>query len=138
MEISKDIESAYQLALEAYNKAYAKYSNFHVGAALKVKGISDLVVGCNVENASYGATVCAERTAINASIAKHGNVGFEYIMVVTNTTPATLPCALCLQVIAEFCEGDFPIYLANLKGVERKLLFKELLTTPFSSIPQQD
>ncbi|MCO4795448.1 MAG: cytidine deaminase [Bacteriovoracaceae bacterium] len=130
--MEKQIESAYKVALKAREKAYAPYSHFKVGAALKIVGHDEIIPGCNVENASFGATVCAERTALLASVANHGKCEMEYIVVVTDTEPATQPCALCLQVMGEFSKPDTPVYLANLKGVQSKLSFKELLPNPFT------
>lgn len=136
-KIDPIVEMAFKNAIQVQNKAHAPYSNFHVGAALKVKGSDKVYYGCNVENASYGATVCAERTAFQTSIADNGKQDYEFLIVVTNTNPAIGPCGLCLQVISEFCAPDFPIYLANPQGIQRKILFKDLLASPFSKIPDQ-
>lgn len=137
MEVDPQVEKAFQEAIKTQNNAYAPYSNFNVGAAIKVKGQEKVFYGCNVENASYGATVCAERTAIQSSVAALGKTEFEFLIVVTNTDPAIGPCGLCLQVISEFCGPDFPIYLANPKGIQKKVLFKDILSSPFSEIPDQ-
>lgn len=137
MQVDPIVEKAFQAAIEAQKNAHAPYSNFHVGAAIKVKGKDKVYYGCNVENASYGATVCAERTAIQTSVCAEGKTEFEFLIVVTNTDPAIGPCGLCLQVISEFCAPDFPIYLANPQGIQRKVLFKDLLSSPFSKIPEQ-
>lgn len=137
MSFSPEVLSAFELASNVQNNAHAPYSNFQVGAAIKIKNHKDVVVGCNVENASYGATVCAERVAITSSVAKYGKPEFEFLVVVTNTDPAIGPCALCLQVISEFCSSDMPIYFANRNGIQKKILFKDLLPSPFSKIPDQ-
>jgi cytidine deaminase len=136
MQVDSVVQKAFEGAVKVQNNAHAPYSNFHVGAAIKVKGEDKVFYGCNVENASYGATVCAERTAIQTSVA-NGKKQFEFLIVVTNTDPAIGPCGLCLQVISEFCSPDLPIYLANPKGIQRKVLFKDLLSSPFSKIPDQ-
>lgn len=128
---SKEVIKAYELAKEVRQNAHAPYSHFLVGACLKIDGQDEFITGCNVENVSYGATICAERNAFTAMIARFKKVTPEFIVVVTDTEPATMPCALCLQVMAEFCEKDFVIYMANLKGIDRKASFEELLPTPF-------
>ncbi len=129
------LDLAFKVAIEARKNAYAPYSGFKVGAALSVMGTDKIYSGCNVENASYGATMCAERTAIFSAVAENGKVPFEFCIVVTDTEYATPPCALCLQVFSEFCPPDFPIYLGTLKGIQKKVLLKELLPVPFNKIP---
>lgn len=96
----------------AWERAYAPYSHFHVGAALlRVDG--SILAGCNVENASYGGTICAERTAICAAAAQGMRPGdLLALVVVTEAETLTPPCGLCRQVIAEFAE-EVPILLAN-------------------------
>ncbi len=130
------LDKAFNVALNARNNAYAPYSGFKVGAALVVKGTDRIFPGCNVENASYGGTICAERTAIVSSIAATGHSDFEFCVVVTDASPASPPCALCLQVFSEFCNPDFPIYLASTEGIEKKVLLKDLLPVPFNKIPE--
>lgn len=122
---------AWTMACQNRLNAHAPYSKFFVGAALKIKGVEELIPGCNVENASYGATVCAERTAFQVARALHGNFVPEYLVLVTDTQPAVAPCALCLQVMSEFCDGDFPIYLANTQGLESRVSFENLLPIRF-------
>lgn len=131
MSAENQIQQVYQEALKARSRAHAPYSKFAVGAAVKLKGIDQPVVGCNVENASFGATVCAERSALLSAVSQHGTLQPEYIVIVTGEDGATQPCALCLQVMAEFCADEMPVYMANLKGVQKKLTFKELLPHPF-------
>ncbi len=94
-------------AREAAGRAYAPYSHFYVGAALLLAG-GEIMTGCNVENASYGATVCAERVAIFAAVAA-GLLGPDMPPAALAVTAQ--PCALCLQVLAEFAPPDFPIIL---------------------------
>ena len=130
------LDLAYKTAVEARERAHAPYSGFKVGAALSVKGVEKIYPGCNVENASYGGTVCAERTAMFNAVAENGKIPFEFCVVVTDTDFATPPCALCLQVFSEFCSPDFPIYLGTVKeGIQKKMLLKELLPVPFNKIP---
>ncbi len=130
------LDKAFKIALDARENAYAPYSNFKVGAALGVKNNDKIFPGCNVENASYGGTICAERTAIVSSVAALGKVEYDFCVVVTGSKPASPPCALCLQVFSEFCPPDFPIYLASPAGIEKKMLLKELLPVPFNEIPE--
>lgn len=137
MSFDPIVVKVYEKAMSAQKNAHAPHSNFQVGAAFKIKNSDEIVAGCNVENASYGATVCAERVAITSSIANLGKPEFEFLVVVTNTDPAIGPCALCLQVLSEFCSPDMPIYLANKNEIQSKLTFKDFLPNPFSKIPEQ-
>jgi cytidine deaminase len=117
-------------ARAARENAHAPYSNFRVGAALQAKS-GRVFTGCNVENASYGLTCCAERVAIFKAISE-GERGFDTIAVVTDTEKLTPPCGACRQIIWEFC-GDVEVVMANLKGkVERERAGK-LLPRPFDS-----
>lgn len=125
------IQTALQFAHEARNRAYAPYSKFQVGACLKVKGQDLYFSGCNVENASYGATVCAERTAIHNAISQNGLIPFEFLLLLTDTNPVATPCGICRQTLAEFCPPEFPIHLANLSGVQKTLTLSELLPHQF-------
>jgi len=119
-------------AREARKNAYAPYSGYCVGAAIATSGTDPATfTGVNVENASYGATVCAERVALHAAIAA-GHRDFSAIAVVTPGPEAAPPCGLCLQVLSEFCD-DLVIYLATADGAEvRETSLQELLPTRFS------
>jgi homotetrameric cytidine deaminase len=125
----------FEKARASRERAYAPYSGFKVGAAMKTRS-GEIYGGCNVENASYGATICAERGAIMAAIADEGSVEFEHLVVVTAADPPSVPCALCLQVISEFCGEDFPIHLADQEGIRRSVRLGELLPHPFNEIPE--
>ncbi len=124
-------QDAYNLAMEARSRAYAPYSHFQVGAALKLRGVDQPVAGCNVENASYGGTICAERSAVVSAISQYGKRELEYILVLTGTTPASQPCAFCLGVLAEFAGPELPIILANEKGIDRVTALGDFLPTTF-------
>ena len=118
------------VARQSRENAHAPYSNFRVGAALRA--ISGRVFGgCNVENATYGLTVCAERTAIFKAISE-GERGFDAICVVTDTDALTPPCGACRQLIWEFC-GDIPVILANLKGKTEIVQMRDLFPRPFDN-----
>jgi len=117
-----------RVATAAREHAFAPYSRFRVGAALR--GESGAIYGgCNVENASYGLTVCAERVAIWKAVSE-GERRFQAICVVADTAELTPPCGACRQIIWEFC-GDIPVILANLKGDRVVYSMAELLPRPF-------
>ena len=117
-----------EAAAQARLKAYAPYSGFKVGAALRTAG-GRIFTGCNIENSSYGLTVCAERVAIFKAVSV-GETEYSQICVVTDTDDLTLPCGACRQVICEFC-GDLPVIAANLKGVRKTYRSMELFPQPF-------
>ncbi len=133
MKLTKTVEAAVKAALKTRKNSYSPYSDFKVGAALKLKGVDHAVTGTNVENASYGGTVCAERAAVFRAVAEHGRIRPEFLVVATTEKKATVPCAICLQVLAEFCSDSMPVYLANESGVQRQLKFQDLLPEPFRS-----
>jgi cytidine deaminase len=119
----------YRAAMDARDKAWAPYSKFQVGAALLLPN-GDIVTGCNVENATYGATVCAERTAVGCAVAG-GHREFRAICIVTDLEEPAAPCGICRQVLAEFCD-DLPIMLANPDGDRARVTLSELLPRRFS------
>lgn len=131
MLVSSEVEKAFKAAKLARLRAHVPYSHFQVGAALQIKESSEAIVGCNVENASFGATICAERSALLSAISRHGPIHPEFLVVVTDDSSPTVPCALCLQVLAEFCANEMPVHLANLQGVQITRPFKEFLPYPF-------
>lgn len=115
-------------ARQAREHAVADFSNFKVGAALLTSS-GDVVTGCNVENASYGLTMCAERVAIFKALSE-GHRSFTSIVIVADTEDPTPPCGACRQIIWEFC-GDVEVTLANLQQVTKTLRMKDLLPLPF-------
>lgn len=117
-------------AKQARENAHAPYSNFRVGAALRATS-GRVYTGCNVENSTYGLTVCAERVAIFKAISE-GERGFDAIAVVAHTDVLTPPCGACRQIIWEFC-GDVPVILANLKGQVEVHRMSKLFPKPFDS-----
>ena len=117
-------------AKAAREKAYAPFSKFKVGAALRTPS-GKVFGGCNVENATYGLTVCAERVAIFKAISE-GERKFDAIAVVTDTNTLTPPCGACRQLIWEFC-GDVPVVMSNLLGKVEELRMSQLFPKPFDS-----
>ena len=117
-------------AREVRERAHAPYSNFQVGAAVETED-GTIYTGCNVESASYGLTVCAERVAIWKGVSE-GAKKFGRIAVVVDTEELTPPCGACRQVIWEFC-GDAPVMLSNLNGKTETIRMSELLPRAFDS-----
>ena len=115
-------------ARAAREHAVADFSGFKVGAALETAD-GRVITGCNVENASYGLTVCAERVAIFKALSE-GHRSFRQIVVVADTEAPTPPCGACRQIIWEFC-GDIAVVLANLTAVAGAHQMKDLLPLPF-------
>ena len=115
-----------ELAIEARRKAYVPYSRFPVGAALRTAS-GAVYTGCNVENASYGLTVCAERVAIWKAISQ-GETRLEALVVVTDS--GVSPCGACRQVMAEFAL-DMPVMIADLEGNGQVLTVAQLLPEAF-------
>lgn len=122
-----------QKALRARRGSYAPYSKFMVGAALMVSGGKVVITGANVENASYGLTICAERAALAAAVAA-GHRRFEAIAVAAPGAGAVFPCGACLQVLAEFCGPDFDVILvpASRPAMARDFKLRDLLPHAFS------
>lgn len=120
-------------ANQVRRNAYAPYSKFKVGSAL-VDNRGKIFVGCNYENSSYGATICAERNALGTMIADGGN-RFKEIVIVTNTAKGCPPCGMCLQVMAEFAENpeETIVHLATTKSIVRTVRLSELLPVAFDS-----
>jgi cytidine deaminase len=115
-------------AMNARESAHAPYSNFKVGAAIRTKD-GKIYSGCNIENATYGLTICAERTAIFKAISE-GKKEFAEIAVVADTDELTPPCGACRQIIWEFC-GDIPVILTNLQGKSEIVQMSELFPRAF-------
>ena len=117
-------------ALDARNHAHAPFSNFLVGAALQDES-GRIFTGCNVENATYGLTICAERVAVFKAISE-GARKFAAIAVTADTDVLTPPCGACRQILWEFC-GDVELTLVNLAGKIETLRLKELFPRPFDA-----
>lgn len=109
-------EALLEIAAKAARKAYATYSGYKVGTALLCAD-GEVFTGCNVENASYGLTVCAERTAVFTAIAA-GRRDFVAMAIVADGDSMPYPCGACRQVLAEFCREEFSVYIAKASALE--------------------
>ncbi|AYE36472.1 cytidine deaminase [Borrelia turcica IST7] len=129
------IKQAFQMAENARNNSYSPYSNFKVGACLKTKD-NLFFQGSNIENASFGATCCAERGAIINMISSVGIQKIDFILL--TTIPETIPCAICLQVMSEFFDENTKILITNPvtfnpnQTISKTYILKDLLKIPFN------
>ena len=128
MSASDDRDALVDAARAARDHAIATYSHFKVGAALQTRQ-GAIYTGCNVENASYGLTMCAERVALFKALSE-GERDFTAVVVVADTTAPTPPCGPCRQLLWEFC-GDIPVILATPSRVVATHQMRELLPLPF-------
>ncbi len=119
-----------EAALAVREHAHAAFSNFKVGAALETDD-GHIVTGCNVENATYGLTICAERVAVFKAISE-GYRSFRRVAVVADTQEPTPPCGACRQILWEF-GGDLEVILGNLEGEKARYQLKDLLPHPFDA-----
>ena len=117
-------------ARAARRRAVAPFSGFRVGAALETAG-GGIVTGCNIENASYGLTMCAERVAMFSALSA-GHRRFRRIVIVADTEAPTPPCGACRQILWEF-GGDLEVVLANLRRVTATHRLADLLPLPFDA-----
>jgi cytidine deaminase len=119
-------------AREAMERAYVPYSNFQVGAAL-LDAEGHVHFGCNIENAAYAPTNCAERTALFRAIADGKAAGsFQAMAVIGDTDKPIAPCGVCRQVLVELCRSDMPVYLGNLRGEMTETTVGRLLPGAFT------
>jgi cytidine deaminase len=126
----KTVEKLLEAAQKVKENAYAPYSHFHVGAAL-ITDTGKIYSGCNVENTSYGLTICAERNAIFRMIAE-GERRIAEILVIGDTEEFLPPCGACRQVMTEFSTNDTIVYLCNKHGQWEKTTMAELMPYTFS------
>lgn len=124
------MKSLAEAALDARKNAHAPYSHFLVGAALEAED-GRVFTGGNVENATYGLSVCAERVAVFKAISE-GARKFRRIAVAADTDVLTPPCGACRQILWEFC-GDIEVTLTNLAGKTQTLRMKDLFPRPFDA-----
>lgn len=135
----KDIpepEELVNLAVKIRENAYVPYSGFHVGTALFADN-GKIYTGCNVENASYGAAICAERTAIVKAISD-GAKKILAIAVSSDSNLPTMPCGICRQVLSEFCSSNMPLFLSSRKGEYKVFSFDEILPHSFKQSDMED
>ncbi|MGP8253818.1 MAG: cytidine deaminase [Terracidiphilus sp.] len=119
-----------QRALEAARNSYSPYSHFRVGAALRLSN-GEIVTGTNVENVSYGLTICAERSALVSAVSQFGpGIRVEAIAVVNLNDAPSPPCGACRQVLAEFIEPDAPVVFPTKEGT-RTMAFSDVLPLGF-------
>lgn len=128
IELSSEVKLLWKLACRAQKQAHAPYSKFHVGAA--IASGRRVFLGCNVENATYGGTVCAERVAVFKAVSE-GVTKFDTLVVVVPGEGLAPPCGFCLQVLSEFDSGELDIYLASTKKITRHFRLKNLLPHGF-------
>lgn len=125
----KTVEKLLEAAQKVKENAYAPYSHFHVGAALLTEN-GKIYSGCNVENTSYGLTICAERNAIFRMISD-GERRIAEILVIGDTEEFLPPCGACRQVMIEFSTNDTVVYLCNKHGQWKKTTMAELMPYTF-------
>lgn len=123
-----DWDALIDAARVAREGSYSPYSRFRVGAALLTED-GTVYTGCNVENRSYGLCLCAERLAVAKAVAA-GATNFKAIAVITDCSPAGMPCGMCLETLTEFAH-DLPVVCTNLDGERRIHNLRELHPTPF-------
>jgi len=125
-----DLRELVRLARRARLRAHAPFSRFRVGAALRTR-TGEIVTGCNIENATYGLTVCAERVAIMKAVSE-GLRDFDAVAVVADSKRPTAPCGPCRQLLWEFC-GDVWVHMADVKGKVLSHRLAKLLPLPFAA-----
>ncbi|NLN50705.1 MAG: cytidine deaminase [Acholeplasmataceae bacterium] len=125
-------------AIKARTKTYSPYSNFAVGAAILVKD-GTIIHGVNIENASYGLSNCAERSALFSTYSSgYKKEDIVAMAIVADTKKPVSPCGACRQVINELVEKDTPIYLANLKGEIKQVKIADLLPYSFDELENNE
>ena len=124
-----EVKNMLRMANEARDRAYAPYSNFRVGACLK-GATGAYYLGCNIENAAYSPSNCAERTAMFKAVYE-GERQFDAIAIVWDGENPAVPCGVCRQVLAEFCDPEMPVICANRKGEYKLVAMGDLLPDAF-------
>ncbi|MBD64213.1 MAG: cytidine deaminase [Halobacteriovoraceae bacterium] len=136
MKVDKKVQEALELAIKARKNAYADLTKVKVGAAIKIKGHDEIYSGCNVEYIVTGISTCAERNALGNIVTHKGKPELEFVVVTSNTEPALYPCGVCLQAMAEFCQSDLKIYIADDTQVIDQTTFKDLMPHQYSELPK--
>jgi cytidine deaminase len=127
-------DSLIAAATDARDRAIAPYSNFKVGAALQTAD-GRVIGGCNIENATFGLTVCAERVALLTALAA-GDRRFRTLAVVSQSREPATPCGPCRQLLWEYC-GDIEVVAASTSGAVSRYRLSELLPHPFTLVPEE-
>ena len=125
-----EARSMVRMASDARERAYAPYSGFRVGVCLKASS-GAYYMGCNIENAAYTPTVCAERTAMFKAVYE-GERAFDAMAVIWDGEKYAVPCGVCRQVLAEFCQPDMPVVCANKDGAYEILTLGDLFPQAFT------
>ena len=128
-----ELDALIAAATDARERAIAPYSGFRVGAALETTD-GRVITGCNIENASFGLTVCAERVALLTALAA-GERSFRSIAVVSQTAEPATPCGPCRQLLWEYC-ADIEVITASTAGAVARYRLADLLPHPFTFIPE--
>ncbi len=131
---SPDWEPLIEAASAARERAYAPYSKFLVGAAIATDD-GTIYSGCNVENRTFGLTVCAERVAMGTAVAD-GRTDIRAVVVVADAAPPAPPCGLCRETLTEFGSPDLPVLLVNTSGERVEYRLGDLLPHPFEFSPE--
>lgn len=127
------VQQMWEKAIQARSKAYAPYSQFAVGAAV-LTALGKIVTGCNIENASFGLSHCAERTALHKAISEADQELDKQIiavLVLADTDQPLAPCGACRQVMTELCRGEAPVFMGNLQQDVHCMSVNELLPYRF-------
>ena len=131
-KVPEDVRLLLDEAKDVMKNAFAPFSKFKVGAAIRTEK-GNVYRGCNVENASLGGTICAERGAAMASVASEGYGRFKAIAIASGSDDPAPPCAICRQFLAQFTDPDVPVYLISVKsGVLKKFRFGILMPYAFT------
>ena len=131
-KVPEDVRLLLDEAKNVMKNAFAPFSKFKVGAAIRTEK-GNVYRGCNVENASLGGTICAERGAAMASVASEGYGRFKAIAIASGSDDPAPPCAICRQFLAQFTDQDVPVYLISVKsGVLKKFRFGVLMPYAFT------
>src|ERR1700761_1569818 len=120
----------YEYALKARKMAHAPFSKFLVGAAIEYED-GRIFTGCNIENASYGLTLCAERVAVFKAVSEGAGKAI-HVLVVADTESLTPPCGACRQILWEFC-GEADLTMTNLHGKQERVSMREIFPRPFDA-----
>lgn len=126
-----EVKNMLRMAQDAKERAYVPYSHFRVGACLKAAS-GAYYMGCNIENAAYSPTICAERTSVFKAVYE-GERAFDGLAITWDGEGFAAPCGVCRQVLVEFCDANMPVICANREGKYRIVSLGELLPEAFTA-----